>query len=428
MKSAVGLATSVLLEAALPVVRTIALARLLPQDQFGIAITVLATIGIVEMCCDVGFPQSAIRGSTTVPMRSYIGTLHTLSSARAVVMMLLVVAILGLQQMTLDSSFGPDLFVLAALILGLRAFENLTMKQLSRQYDFWREAVLMSGAQIVWTSVTIASALISPSYASMFHGMLAASLWIAVYSNLVVADRWQASWNTDAARDALKFGAPLIPNGIASAIGSTDRLVISNFLGTRQVAIYGVAISLATLPRAVLWKFSLSMLVPHFANLMATPEKELKFYGRWMLFVSVIASLYGIALITLGPWVVQVAFGPAYVPPDLLMALIAVNVFIKLMMLVPVPAAFARGQTSIVFLGSMVSAVAAVPACLTLVFGMRSLETFVLALNIFEGIGLVWFLLHTSRQHGLRQPIALTAIVAPILALGSLTAAAWARG
>jgi O-antigen/teichoic acid export membrane protein len=59
MKSALGMGIGFALEALMPLVRLIVLARLLPQDEFGIAVTVLVTLGIVEMCTDLGLAQSA---------------------------------------------------------------------------------------------------------------------------------------------------------------------------------------------------------------------------------------------------------------------------------------------------------------------------------------------------------------------------------
>jgi len=428
MKSALGVGLGIILDALLPLVRLIVLARLLPQDEFGIAVTVLVTIGIVEMCTDMGLPQSAVRGSEAVPNSPFMGTLHSLAVLRSGVMMMLVIAALSIQMVTFGSPIGVDMIVLAVAILALRAFDNLHLKQLTREYNFWREAMLMGGAQVVWTIVTVISAWLAPSPASLLHGMLAAAIWVAFYSNALASESWRPQWNKAAAMEAFRFGAPLSPNGIASAVVASDRLIVSNFLGARQVALYGVVIGLATLPRAILWRFSVSILVPHFTNLVAEPEKERRFYSLWLLFVSLMASVYGLGLILLGPWVIGLLFGASYVPTQFLMALIAINVFIKFMMLVPLPASYARGQTSVVFLGSLVSAMATMPAALAMVLGMRSLETFVLALNVFECVGLIWFLYRTSRLHGLRQGIALVAIAAPLLALGSLTAAAWAQG
>lgn len=425
MKSAFGVGLSLVLEALLPLVRLVVLARLLPQDQFGIAVTVLVTIGIIEMCCDIGLAQSAVRGSTLTSTDRLIGTLHALGLARSAAMILIAIAVLSIQRYAFDTSFGVDAVVLAGLILALRALENLAIKPLTRSYNFWREAMLTGGYQIVWTGATVVAALATGSYASLFLGMLAGAAWSAIYSNLISPSRWHLDWDHAAAREALRFGAPLVPNGVASAVVTLDRLIVSAFLGTRAVAVYGVAIGLATLPRAVMYRFSVSVLVPHFANILHDRKKEQRFYAAWLGFVSIVAGVYGVALIVLGPIAIGFAFGPAYVPSDFLMALIAINAFIKFMMLVPLPAAFARGQTSVVFLGSLVSALATMPSALALLLGMKSLETFVLALNFCECAGLIWFLVHATRRHGLQRAAALAAIAAPLLALGSITARAW---
>lgn len=427
MKSAVGLGVSAALEAVLPLVRLIILARFLPQNEFGLAVTLLVTLGIIEMCGDMGIAQAAIRGSTRTSIPAFIGTLHFINFVRCAAMIAVAVVVLTVQRMTLDTTFGVDIVVICCLVLALRPFENMHMKQLTRSYNFAREAVLTGGMQIVWTLVTTACVMVKPGGAAMFYGMLAGAAWVVLYSNHISAERWTAELDQTAAREALRFGVPMIPNGLASAVFTMDRLVVSSFLGTLAVAVYGVAIGLAMLPRAVIYRFSVAAIVPHFANLADRPEKGRGFYALWLIAVSVLAACYALALIVLGPFAIRITFGPAYVPNDLLMALIAINAFIKIMMLVPVPAAFARGQTTVVLLGSLVSAVSTLPAALALLLGMRSLETFVLALDIFEGLGLVWFLLHTSRRHGLRRAVAFGAVAAPLVALGSITAAAWTR-
>ena len=425
MKSALSLMMGFLLEAILPFVRTIALARLLPQEQFGIALTVLITITIVEMCCDLGLPQSAVRGSSNVSSRPFFGTLHTIAFVRAAVMIGLIWIVLSVQRKTLDNPFGADVFYLAVMILGLRAFENLSLKQHTLQYSFWRETVLISGSQIIWTIVTIASAMTSGRYTCMLYGMLAAAAWLVVISNYFAPHPWELAWNSETARTALRFGAPLMPNGAAAAVSISDRLVVGNFLGTAQVALYGSTVSLVTTPRSILWRFSTSVLVPHFVNLGNDTQKEREFHALWLLSLSVLVSIYAIGLIMFGREIIGLTLGAAYVPSKALMSLIAVNVFIKFMMLAPVPVAFARGQSDLAFIGALVAAAAIVPACLLLLVGVRSLEFFVLALNIAEGIGMVWYLNHTTRAHGLEPRISLSAVIGPLVGLGAF--ATWTR-
>ncbi|MGE3915598.1 MAG: oligosaccharide flippase family protein [Hyphomicrobiaceae bacterium] len=415
------MATGYVVEAALPVLRTIALARLLPQDQFGIAITGLATITMAEMCCDVGLGTSALRGSTSVPYRPFVGTLHSLAIVRSIVMIAVAFVLLTIQHATIDSKFGPDLFMLAFALLALRAFENMTLKQYARQYDFRFDTILMSGAQIVWTIVAVIAALITHSYAAMFWGQVASALWIAAYSNWVAPDKWRLDWQPQAAKEAISFGAPLMPNGLVSAVSSSDRFLVGSFLGTRAVAVYGVSMSLATLPRSIMYRVTTSMLVSHFTNLVSEPDRLRSFYHRWIAFIAFVALTYGVALIVLGPFLIGLAFGAAYRPTTELAGLIAINVFIKFMMLVPVPACYAKGETSLVLLGSTISGVSALPAALMLYFGMRSLENFVLALNIFEGGGLIIYFWLMARRHGLRARFSLLAVIVPLALLCGLT-------
>jgi PST family polysaccharide transporter len=343
---------------------------------------------------------------------------------RSVAMIFLALGLLGIQQIAFDSAYGFDLFALTLFILALRGFENLTLKQYARQYDFRPDGILMSGAQIVWTVGSVAAALLTHSYAAMFWGQLASVIWIAGYSNWVAPDRFDLDWNPKVAQEALRFGAPLVPNGLVSAVSSSDRFLIGSFLGARPVAVYSVAISLATLPRSILYRVATSVLVSHFTNISSDSTKFRAFYHQWIALVAALATVYALAIILLGDAVIRLAFGAAYVPSSLLISLIAIVVFIKFMFLVPVPTAYALGETKFVLLGSALSAVSVVPAALLLLLGMRSLEAFILAVVAIETIGLMVYINLTAKRHQLRRPLVFAMVILPLIGLSLLACSA----
>jgi O-antigen/teichoic acid export membrane protein len=408
-----------LLEAILPFLRNIALARLIAPDQFGLAISLSVVLGMIEVITDFGLPIFAVSKTTTASDADVMATLQSLALMRAAA----IGAVLAAASPFVAELFGARdkawVYALLGLIALLRGFNNLGPKECMRHYVFWREAAVVSTTQTIWAVVTVAVAAVHGGFECMIWGMLAATVAEVALTHALSPRPYRLRWNRGAAQDASRFGRPLLVNGAAVSLAMGDRLLVGGLLGPAALALYNVAYGTATLPRSVLSKFLNSMFVPIFTNCRANPERFASVSDLWAWLLSALGCFYGLGLALLGDEVLGLVFGAQYRPTRLFMCLAGMSVFVKFMMTLPVPAAYASGRTRLVSVGSIMSACAILPAGLVLIL-TRNLDAFLLSIVAAEFCAAILYTRGALRAQAFTAPVAWICLAAPLAPLAAL--------
>lgn len=343
-------------ETLVPLVRNIVLARMIAPHEFGLAITLAVVIGVIEVLSDFGIPVFIARRPRHLPSQATLDTLHSLALLRS----LLIGIVLAAAAPLLASGFSAPEATLGFAALGvvamLRGLENLGGKALMRSRRFAAEALMLAGSQLALLTVTIAAAFVTGSYVCIVWGMLAQTLAVIALSHALSPRRWRLGWNSAVVAEAVRFGRPLLINGAAAAAGSGDRLIVGGVLGPAPLAIYNVAVGSALLPRSVLARFLTSTFVPLFASVRAKAERARRLSDAWGFCLSLLALCYGAAVALAGGPVLGIVFGAAYEPAPALMSALALAVTVRFLLLLPVPPAYALGDTRLVTAASLAPA------------------------------------------------------------------------
>ncbi|WP_336489087.1 oligosaccharide flippase family protein [Methylobacterium nigriterrae] len=425
LRSSGPLLAANLLEALLPFARNIALARLISPEEFGLAVSLSVVMGIIEVLTDFGLPIFAVRKTTPVPPTVLMGTLQSLALVRASVLALILVAISPFVARAFHAGDSAGIYALLGLIAFLRGFENFGVKEMMRRYVFWREAVVLGSAQVVGVAVTVAIAAAAGGFACMIWGMLATTLTTVLLSHLLSPLPYRLAWNRAAARDAASFGRPLVVNGMAVALGLSDRVLVGSVLGPTLLAFYNVAYGTATLPRTVLAKFLTSAFLPLFVEHRERGGAS-SLFDTWAWCLSCLAFTYGLGLSLVGDRILALVFSAAYQPSRLFMCLAGMSVCVKFLMLLPVPAAYASGNTRLVTCGSVLSALSIVPGAACLAW-QRNLDLFLLAVTLTEFAALILYGTMAMREQAFTRTAAWLAIAVPVTLLAALAATTLAQ-
>jgi PST family polysaccharide transporter len=131
-----------LAEMAFPFVRNILLARLLSQENFGVAVSLAMIVALVEIGFDFGIPVSAVRYTATDDPKKALAVLHTLQLTRAVMVGALIIAMSPVLAVIFKSPHATSAYVVVGACAMLRGFGNLGVKQAMRDYIYWPNAVL----------------------------------------------------------------------------------------------------------------------------------------------------------------------------------------------------------------------------------------------------------------------------------------------
>ncbi|WP_375461956.1 oligosaccharide flippase family protein [uncultured Enterovirga sp.] len=413
-----------LLEALLPFARNVALARLVAPEDFGLAISLSIVLGMLEVVTDFGLPILVVRKENRVPHDVMMGTLQSLAIMRAAVLGGILLAASPLVATLFHAPDQVGVYALLAPIVLLRGFENYGVKELMRRSSFGREAAVTGAAQVAAFATTVAAAWHRPDLTCMIWGLGAATVTTVALSHFLSPTRYRLRWNREARRDAARFGLPLLVNGAAASLTLSDRLLIGGVLGPMPLAFYNVAYGTAQLPRTVIARFLTSAFLPLFVRQREQGGDEAALFDSWAWCLSCLAFAYGLALSLVGDQLLALVFGPAYQPSRFFMGLAGLSVCVKLLALLPVPAAYAAGNTRLVAYGSILSALAVVPGALALL-ATRDLTLFLLGMTVGDIVALALLGRRARREHVFNQNAAWCAAAWPSLLLASLVILTW---
>lgn len=420
LASGTSLLAANLSEMVLPFARSAALARLLSTHEMGLAISLAVVASTAEVVTDIGMHYTAVRATSELPPERVYATLHAVQLLRAGLIALGIVAVSPLVVIAFDSRDALWAYMLLGVAAFLRGFTNLGTKEMMRRYAYWPEAATIIGAQLAWTIGSIVFAFVTRDYSAMIFGILGSALTAVVISHLLSDRPWRLAWEPAVAREAFRYGRPLIPNGMANAMNVMgDRFIVGGYLGVSTLALYNVAMTMAVLPRGALLKVLNSFFLPVFVNNGAEKARRRRLYDLWALCLATIGLAAGIGLISIGRPLVGLVFGSLYQPSPLLMSLIATDICIKFLAGLPVPASLAFGQTRFILWGSVATCLAVVFAGILLPW-LPSLEGFVFALTLGEFLALLWITWRTVRIHGFAPGPTWFAVLFPPAVLAGL--------
>jgi PST family polysaccharide transporter len=419
------LALANLIESILPLLRNIALTRLIAPDQVGLVFSLTIVISAVEVATDFGLPIYAVRKRPSTSVVEAMKTVQTLALVRSSIIALILVGIAPLVARAFHAPEASGVYALLALVAVLRGFENLGVKEAMREYVFWREAVVIAGSQLVSVGVTIGAASVSPVFTCVLWGMIAGAFTSLILSHLLSPRAYRVGWNSIAAAEAVKFGSPLVVHGTAFTLNLSDRLLIGALLGPVPLAVYSVAYGSAMLPRGILAKFLTTIIIPVFVRADARQELNTQLLDTWAVSLSLIGFYCGLSLCLFGNEAISFIFGSSYNTSRFFMCLAGLSFFVKTMMLQPVPVAYQVGNTWLVTFGSLVSAAAIVPGAATLLLSSR-LEMFLMAMTLAEMAGLLLYTTRASREQRFTLSLSYFLTAVPSSLLGMLCAVAFA--
>ena len=408
-----------ILDALLPFIRNIVLVRLISRDDFGIAISLSVVAGMMEVLTDFGLPLYAVRRDHRFDETQVMGTIQAIALLRATILALLLLAASPLVASVFHNGADYRVYAILAAIVWVRGFENLGVKALMRHSLYGREALVMATSQAAGLLIAVIIAALNQDYSCMIWSMSAMAVVTVALSHALSPNRYHLSWHRSVAQDATAFGRPMLINGVAASFGLSDRLIVGSYLGSAALGLYNVAYGTAQLPRSVLTRFLTSAFLPLFVRRHERSDTSSNLPDTWAWCLSCLALVYGLGLAMVGDLLLALVFGEAYRPSRLFMALAGLSVAVKLLMMLPLPGAFAAGRTKLVAMGAILSAISVLPGAVLLIYS-GSLDLFMLGMTAAEFCGLIVFVSRALREQTFQPAAAWSAIAAPLLLLAAL--------
>jgi O-antigen/teichoic acid export membrane protein len=297
--------------ALLSLVRNIVIARLISVEDFGIASTLAITMALVEMASNFSLDRLVVQARDGDAPR-LLSTLHAVQAIRG----LLGAGVLVLVAGPIATLFGvPEVawaYQALALIPLLRGLAHLDMFRRQRAMQFVPSATVEVSAQMLSSLAALPLALWLGDWRAMLYALLIQQAVFTAVSHGVALRPYRWNWDRDIIRRTLRFGLPLLANGILMfGIFQGDRIIVGSLIGMTELGWFSVAFSLTFMPAMVLAGSLQSFLLPQLAR---AQDDAAAF--RLYLVAAQASLLLGVGLAVMfwfaGPMLVVLLYGAKY--------------------------------------------------------------------------------------------------------------------
>lgn len=343
----------------LMLLRSVAVARFLGPEQFGIAITFVLFQQFMDMATDTGLNKYLLQ-SREGNRSAVQGTVQLIATVRGAIAATLVVA-LGyplLSGLGLVQTVYPFLILAgSALALGFVHFDNA---RLQRREVYLNESISNMIGEAVGLMTAIVALLFIRDYTVMLYAMLGRSIAIATASHLLAQRRYSLRYDRGAAAPMWIFIRPLLVNGpLLFLSAQADRVLVGSVLGPLELGIYSAALLLVWTPSGLFTRFLGTTYMPRLAaerrnGLGTSVENEFK----TIVVLGFVATATGFT--ALGAAAIRLLYGDAYSSDFVVISLIGCAQALRFMRTWPNGLALAGGHTGTV-LGANLMRFAALP-------------------------------------------------------------------
>lgn len=311
------------------------LARHLGPEGFGFYSYVLAFVALFSGLATLGLPQIGVRQLVREPesRAQILGTAGALLLCGAAAALLLAAIGVGVVRPG-DAAARIAVVVIGATLLFQASavvrywFES----QVASRHVVVAENVALAVGAAVKVALILGGAGVMPFFwaALAESALLAAALLLAYTRREQDLAQWRPSWGR--ARQLMSGAWPLALSGaILMVQARIDQFMLAELAGNRELGYYSVALRLAE--GLVFFSIILqSTLYP--VLVQARKVSFIEFHARLMSFYRasfVLALAVCVPVALLGPWLVQLLFGPAYEPAGPLLSLMAGRVMLAFM-------------------------------------------------------------------------------------------------
>jgi O-antigen/teichoic acid export membrane protein len=238
---------------------------------------------------------------------------HTLQIGRAVIVAFgIVLCASPMAKLFGVPQYTPS-FMLTSVVLLIRGFNHLGIKQTQRDYNYRPEAISTGVAQAISLTATVVTGYILRDHRAILVAFGVEGLVFAIMTHRLALLPFSVRADPIIGREALAYGLPLIANGIMLAVMSqADRMLVGHYFGIEALADYAVILNIAVVPLSSLYRIVASVAL---AMLARDREVQRRLEASYLLVAwgfTLVGSVYACGMSLGLDIVVPLIFGKAY--------------------------------------------------------------------------------------------------------------------
>ena len=251
-----------LASAALMMLRTLLVSRLISLEDFGIASTFLLALAMIEMMSALGFQQQMMQAKDGNEP-AFQGALQGFSVVRGGINALLLFALAGPMAWFFDIPQALWAFQLIALVPFVSGFVHFDLHRLSRRMHYL-PSVMVALLPPVGSLISVVPLyhLFGDYRVLLFSILVQMGLGVLV-SHLFAQRRYLLRFDGPLILRSLQFGWPIMISGaLMFLVFNGERAIIGRALGLEVLALFSMALSLTLTPALVISRTTMSFFLP----------------------------------------------------------------------------------------------------------------------------------------------------------------------
>jgi O-antigen/teichoic acid export membrane protein len=362
LRSAVLVLSGNATAALLLLARNLIVARLIPVADYGVAATFAIAMAVVEMMSALGLQQQIVQAKNGEDPR-FQAALQGFQLLRGVVSAVVLFAIAKPMANFLDIPEAAWAYQLLSVVPILNALVHFDIYRLNRQMRFW--PLMLTGGVPALLSLLAVWPLAHwfGDWQVMLYAILLQAAVGAMTSHLVAERRWQLVFDRKIMAGSMRFGWPLLVNGILLfAVFNGEKLIVGRELGMEMLAVFAMGVTLTLTPTLVLAKSVQNLMLPRLSAAADDPTTFLRQAALTFESILFLGLLFAVAVLLLGAMVTEILLGSRYAALFPLIFFFALHQTLRVFKAAPALIALARGKTANAMIANLVR-VAALPFC-----------------------------------------------------------------
>jgi O-antigen/teichoic acid export membrane protein len=305
------------------------LTRLLAPELFGLMALVSVFIVGLHLFSDIGVGPSIIQNKRGDDPE-FLNTAWTMQVVRNFVIWLCCLLIAWPASQLYNE---PQLLWLIPVVgLGsiIAGFNSTAMFTLNRQMKIRQISIFQLGGQLIGTAVQLIWAWLNPTIWSLVGSGIVSSLVALVWSHLLIpGQRNRFQWDRHSAIELFSFGKWIFASTAVTFLSDqVDRLILGKLIPFAALGVYGVAFTLADIPRQVLLAISNKVFFPAFTRYTDLPRETFRAKILKNRLPFLLAMALGVAVLTsFGDLLITSLYDKRYVDASWMLPILALGIW-----------------------------------------------------------------------------------------------------
>lgn len=390
IKGTLFLGAGRMIDRALQLLRNIIVARLVSPEDFGIAALFVMTVSFLEMVSNLAVDTLLIQSPHGEKPR-FQQTSQLMTAVRGFGIALILLLFAGPVAKLFDIPAATWAFRLMAVVPLIRGLAHQDMSRCQRQLNFKPVLVTDIFSQLISLVLTWPLAAWLGDYSAILYLILVQTLARTWISHLMAERSYTWGWEPIHARQIMKFGWPLLINGILLflimqgdrfVIGAADNLFGRDTYSKAQLGFYSAAFVLSSSILEGIGSILSPVMLPLLSsvqNLQVQFQKRCRFCIHLAAFI---ANPLGIFFILMGGWLMVLVYGNQYRAAALLIVWLGAAQSIRLLRFASNVIAMSKGDSQNPTISNIFRAFSFVMA---FVFAARGADIVWIAVSGFVG-------------------------------------------